>query len=532
MLRDAYADDNCWLLAIYLGDSLGDYLDSGWLQLRRAPQGVFFYFVHLPYRYLQDPFVLWNTLSLAVQLATPLVLYRLVRNLCADAWLAAFAASVLVVVPLDHVVPYVTSLNYRLGLLLGLSSLVLTDSAAREGRVGWRLMLALVFAALAAHVLTEAAIGFEPARALLLANRFRAPGRPHAEMLARTTRWLVPFALLAAALVAYKLVFKPYGIYGGMYSTGLAQLFDPVAVRETTKLFALGLWRLLRRNTSYAEPETLILGLIGAIMMLGVLLRFRPSRGEAQVAGSPHAFLVALGVVLVVPVLFIFQYAGRPAILGPESNHATLMQPGYALVVGSAVHWLARRAHARGRLSFMAAALGLALLTGSGVYFNNLNLDLFKVASARQDEFWRAFKKRFPMPPPSTAFMIDAVPPRVGPRLDTFFQFEDLHPYHALELSLNRLYRPGLRGERRYRVYPIEDLTAELRSKGPAMFQDKLVRTTHFGQDTLDFAQMTYVYWRGGEVLLNGEIAKRDPAVVYREVANKPLPPGAKPLAP
>jgi hypothetical protein len=43
---------------------------------------------------------------------------------------------------------------------------------------------------------------------------------------------------------------------------------------------------------------------------------------------------------------------------------------------------------------------------------------------------------------------------------------------------------------------------------------------------------MTYVYWRGGEVLLNGEFAKRDPAVVYREVANKPLPPGAKPLAP
>jgi hypothetical protein len=527
MLRDAYADDNVWLLAMYVSDSLGEFLATGFVELRRVPQGLFVYLHLLPYRYLEDPFVVWHTMALAVQVATPLVLYRLVRGLGGDSWLAVFVASAMIIVPLDHVLPYVCTLNYKLAGLLALGSLYLTDAAAREGRWGWRLPLAALLAGIAAHLLAEVAIGLEPARLLLLLNRFRRPQRPLGETLVPVLKWLAPFALLAAALVAYKLALKPYGVYAGMYATGLSHFLDLDAILQVIRLFALGLWRVLRRAASYTQPETAVIAIIVAAVALYLLFRLRADRLRG--VRSPHGFLALLGIAIIAPQLFIFFYAGRVPKLGTDSTHAALMQPGYAMLLGALAHWTAVRVLSR-RASFVAAAAALAALAGTGVYFSNLNLDLFKAASLRQEDFWHAFKRRFPALPENADFVIDAVPPPYGQRVETFFYFEDLRTYYELELALNRLYAPQApTGERRHRAYPAADLSARVRAEGPALLSGKLVRRTHFGSDTLDASQMTYVYWRGGELLVNREIVEADSSVLYRTAASKAPPAWAAP---
>ena len=530
MLRDVYADDNCWLLAMYISDNLHDFLATGFIELRRVPQGLFVYLHLLPYRLLEDPYVIWHTLSLGVQIITPLVLYRFVRNLCGDVWLAVFVATVFIVVPLQHVLPYVNTLNYRLGALLAIGSLYLTDTAARDGRWGWRIPLALISAGFAEHMLTEAAIGLEPARVLVIWNRFYRAGRPLREPIVRAIKWLMPFALVGAALVAYKLIFRPYGIYAGMYSTAFSHFFDRESISELIRLFAFGLWRLLKNVRSYAHTVTTALGVLAGGVALYFLLKLRSSGDDRQPSSMrPHVVAVVFGIAMLVPVLFIFFYAGRHPKLGTDSAHATLMQPGYALILGATAHWVALRARALGQPGFVVVAVGLAALTGMGVYFSNLNLDLFRFASFRQEQFLSAFMKRFPVPPERADFVIDASPPRYSPNLETFFQFEDIHASYELELGLNRLYAPGaLTGTRRYRVYPLEELMHDYRSKGAKMFGNKLVRWTHYGNDTLDFAEMTYVYWRGGEVLVNQEILKASPGAIYRELANKPPPAWAR----
>jgi len=532
MLRDAYADDNCWLLAMFIGDSLADFLATGWTELRRVPQGVFYYFYMMPYLYLENPYAIWHTVSIAVFIGTVLVLYRFVRGRCNDPWLAVFVAATLIVVPLDHVVPYVASLNYRLGTFLGLASLYLTDTAARDGRWGWKMPAAILCAAVAQHVLTESALGLEPARALLLLTHFHRQARPMRETIVPLVKWLTPFALVGVALVAYKLLFKPYGIYAGMYSTGFSHFFDRDAVNEAYRLFALGLWRLLRRQSDYAQTASIVLGVVAFVVVLLFLVRFRtPPSGKPTIMRSPHLFLVVFGAAIIVPTMFIFFFGGRPPRLGTDSNHSTIMQPGYALMVGATLHWLATRLYSRRRAYYLPLAGLLAALAGTGTYFTNLNHDMFKVASTRQQEFWSEFKQRFPTPPKETTFIVDAVPPRYSPRLESFFQFEDIHASYELELVFNRLYEPGrLRGTRRYHAYGIEQIQAEYREKGPRMFRETIGRTGHYGIDTLDFSKAVYVYWRGGKVLVNEEILKENPKAIYSEMANKRVPEWAAPL--
>jgi hypothetical protein len=524
MLRDAYADDNCWLLAMYISDSLGAFLDSGFLELRRAPQGVFVFVHLLPYRLLENPYVVWHTLILAVQVASPIVLYRFVRHVSGDAWLAVFVAIVFVVAPLEHVVPYINTLNYRLAALLGIASLYLTDVAAREGRWGWRLPLAMVLGAFAEHMLIEAAIGFEPARALIVWNRLSRRGRSVRETLAPAIKWLAPFAAIGLALVAYKLLFKPYGIYEGMYSTRLSHFADREAISEMNRLLAFGLWRVLKNLGSYAQTTSIVLGMLAAGLAFLFILTLRPGPNVRRVRSS-FALPLLLAATIIAPVLFIFFYAGRMPKLGTDSIHGVLIQPGYALLLGAIAYWFALGFYSLGRYGFLIPAFGLSLITGLGIYFSNLNLDLYNVATTRQQDFWSAFKKRFPTLPEHADFVIDVVPTRYSPRLESYFYFEDLYAYYDFEHILNRVYGSGrLTGSRRYRVYPMQDLKASYARKGPALFANKLVRWTHYGNDTLEFGSMTYVYYRGGEIFINREILKENPTVLYRDVANKPLP--------
>jgi hypothetical protein len=471
MLRDVYADDNCWLFSIYLTNNLPEFLATGFTEMRREPLGVFLYFFFLPFRLLDNPYPVWHTASLAIQIATPLILYRLLRDLCSDAWLAAFVASVLILVPLDHVVPYLSSINYRFGLLFGLSSLLLTDLAARNSRWTWRLPLALLCTALASYVFMEATIAFEAARLLILWHRLRRKEQPVTELLRTSISWWGPFLLLCVPLIAYKLLFKPYGIYTGIYAAGFSYFFDRAVLEEAYKPFAGWLWLIiLRMLRSHAHWTTVLLGVLAGILVLASTLHMNREVRTAATATSAKfslSMLLLFGFFILLPVLFIFFFAGRPPKLGTESTHATLMQPGYAALVGGIAYAAYRLALAFGRIgSFLASAV-LATFAGVGVYFTNLNLDLFREASNQQQQFWRAFKQRFPILPPRADFVIDAIPVPYNRWIGSYYELEDLQSSYELEFSLNVLYpSPDGAHVRRYRVYPFAELSADVRSNG------------------------------------------------------------------
>jgi hypothetical protein len=531
MLRDVYADDNCWLFAVYLTNNLSEFLATGFTEMRREPLGVFLYVFFLPFRLLDNPYPVWHTVSLAIQVATPLILYRLLRDLCSDAWLAAFVASVLILVPLDHVVPYLSSINYRLGLLFGLSSLLLTDLAVRNSRWTWRLPLALLCTAFACYVFMEATIAFEAVRLLILWHRLRRKEQSVAELLRMATAWWGPFLLLCVPLVAYKLLFKPYGVYTGIYATGFSHFFDRGVLEEAYKPFVGWLWVIiLRMLRSNAHWTTVLLGVFAGILVLAATLRVTQEIRTTAPARSTKfslSMLVLFGFFILLPVVFIFFFAGRPPKLGTESTHATLMQPGYAALVGSIAYGAYRLALAFGRIGGFLASAVLATFAGLGVYFTNLNLDLFREASNQQQQFWQAFKQRFPTLPPRADFVIDAIPIPYNPWIGSYYELEDLQSSYELEFALNVLYPPpdGSR-VRRYRVYPFVELRADVRSSGAALFAKgrKINRATHYGPDSLFPDEMTVVHYRDGRVLVNREILQHHPEIVYRPWADKDLP--------
>lgn len=530
MLRDVYADDNCWLLGIYLGYDLPQFLHSGFTEMRREPLGVFLYYFFLPLRHVRDPYTVWHSVVLAVQLATPVVLYALVANACGDRWLAALVAIAAVVVPLDFTIPYLSGFNYRVALFLCLLSLYLGDAAAARPRWGWHWPAAMVTAALAQYVFHEASMGIEPLRLLLLWSRFRRPDQPLAVTLRPVARFWLPFVLLSLPLVAYKLFVKPFGMYAGMYATGLSHFFNRDELRETYLVFALGEWRLLRHLSSYAAPVSIALAVVAALAATA-FIPARHGESRSSTAGARlYGWLGLMALTLLVPELFIFFLGGRPPKRGFDSTHAALMQPAYAMVLGGAAHALLRGATRLSRAWFYVAAALLALGCGVGTFFNNLNLDLYAQASARQEAFWKAFRARFPTLPERADFLIDALPIPYNSQIASFHDWEDLRATYDLEFEMNRLYVGGRTiSARRYRVYLPEEFAHDMREGGPTEMRRGITRDTHFGVETLYPTDMTIIVYRRGELFVNREIVEREPQTPYRWLADRPPPPWARP---
>jgi hypothetical protein len=531
-LRDSYGDDNCWLLSIYIGDSLQDFLDSGFGEMRREGLGMLLYAFFLPFRHFENPYPLWYSVILAVQVAIPLVWYALVRNLSGDRWLAAFAATALIVFPLDHTLPYLTAFVYRAGLLLGLSSLYLTEVAARRGSPGWQLPAAWLLAVFTGGFVTEAIVAFEPARLLLLWHRLHGNKPALRAALRDVTRWWAPFAIAAALFAVHKMILKPYGMYSGMYAIGWAHFLDTEALYETLTLFALGGWRSLRTLGAYSQPLTPILGCIAAVIALVWLGRMKgggPRRAPSETGATPVLIVGLLGFGLLLPELLLFYLAGRLPKLGFDSTHAALMQPGFAALAGLVAYLAARCALSWGRATFWSVNVMLAASVGLGIYFNNLNLDMFAAATSQENRFWQAFQRRFPALPPRAEFLIDAAPTPYTANTHSYYAWEDLNNAFDLELRLNRLYPPAAheRPARRYRVYDVEEMRKDLSHKGEPLFAGgKVYRLTHFGGgEFLDPSAMTVIRYRNGELLVNREIVQADASVPYRPWAEKPLPP-------
>ena len=71
------------------------------------------------------------------------------------------------------------------------------------------------------YFLMEATVFFEPARLFVIGYIFYKKDFPGKDVVKKTLTYWSPFLFICIPLIAYKLMFKPYGIYSGKYETDI-----------------------------------------------------------------------------------------------------------------------------------------------------------------------------------------------------------------------------------------------------------------------------------------------------------------------
>jgi hypothetical protein len=296
-----------------------------------------------------------------------------------------------------------------------------------------------------------------------------------------------------------------------------------------------GLWITLLKLSAFSSIKSVALGIVVALPTFFLLRRREiPTPGSLDKMEGPTllrnikslSFVLFFAAIIILLQHVMFLIVGRPLALGSDSSHSALMQIGYAIIGGILILHLFSRLAASPAGRGIATAV-LAAFIGLGVYFNNLNLDLYAQGSARQALFWKTFTSRFPNLPPNATFFIDATDP-------FFFFTSDIDNTYDLELYVNLLYAPNTDTTtfRRYRVVSVEDEFRDLYRERPSDIAElkSVSRMSHFGRDVLDPRDFTVIRYRDGELLVNDEILAKYPDVPYAAWARKPFPP--LPVAP
>ncbi len=530
-MKDIFWDDNCWLEAIYASNNLSQFLQAGFVEMRRLPLGTFFYYFFDLHKLTDHAVQLWEIFNLTVQVITPLLIYRLTTNLASgNRTIGAAAAVFFIIAPLDHTLPYLSAINYRLGLLLSVLSLLLSERAVAAEKTHWGLLAAsLMLSLLTQYTLTESAVALEPARTLVFWHYLRQRGLSSRASILGAARYSAVFIAGMVPLVLYKILYPPFGMYQGIYKTDFAGLLNWKMHAWLVIIALRGLWITLLKLSGFSSVWSVALG-IGVALLAFFLLRHRdieapgsPDKTEKPVlllSLKPYFFVLFFAATIMLLQHAMFAIVGRPLALGGDSSHAALMQIGYAIIGGILILYLFSRVAASAARRRIAVA-ALAAFIGLGVYFNNLNLDLYAQGSARQLLFWKAFTARFPSLPAKATFFIDASDP-------LFFYTSDIDNTYDLELYLNLLYAPTTDPARfrRYRVVSVEDEFRDLYRERPADIAalKPVIRMSHFGRDVLDPRTFIVVRYRHGELLVNDEILKKYPDVPYAAWARKPFP--------
>lgn len=533
LIRDVMWDDNCWLLSRYATDSLDAFLKTGFYEMRREALGVYTYLLHGLHRDTDYFFPAVYGITALTQIGSPVLLYYLVRSLAPERpLLAALTGLAFVGLHLDHNLAYISAINYRLGLMFMLASLLLTARAvsASSGRAAWQLS-AILCAALVYYVLFEGAIALEAARLIIIVIVLGRTGLRGNALVKKTLTWWMPFLALCLPLIAYKFLYKPYGTYQGSYPIDPWRLLNFGENLTELRLVLASDWLRFWKFWRYADTASSLAGLLAAALIFVVLRRAMPESGEYRPAAPatdtrpaiidwPVFFRILLvGVGILLPPILLFQATGLSiTFLGAQDNtHAIMLLPGYALIMGNL---LAAFLSTRTKLltTKNLPALFIACILGLGVYYNNLAIDIFRDSWRTQSQFWRAFLQKFPALPESADFMIDARLPTYYPDLRINFDFE-----YTLNLLYARSTDPGQ--FRRYRVFTNEEFyRGYLVSKRNRVDLDPVRRGTHFGYEMLDPRKLIVVYYDPDGLRVNREILAYNPKIEYRLWADKDSP--------
>lgn len=547
-LNDVVWDDNCWLLSEFSSNNLEQFLNTGFYEMRRVPLGVFLYHFFSLHKISNHAFVIWHSINLTIQILTPIFLYFFLKNLFRGKQLLSFfVAASFVVFPLDNTLPYLSAINYRIAILLSIISFYLTERALGRSSNHWPFfMLSLLISGLSYYVFMEATIVFEPARLFVIGYIFHKKGLDGKSLIKKSLKYSLPFFILCIPLVLYKLTYKSYGIYGGKYKT---DIFFFLNWKEHAKLvgtFLFFQWAVLSWYIKGVKIWSVLLGFLAAIVSFFAAKRL-PDRIRTELRNSnallQHSFksefkhiwhsirtVFLVGITFLAPAVLFIEFARLEIGPGMNSSHFAILQFGYAIVIGCllyAFYTAFLNSYARVRL----LSFSLALIVGLGVFFNNLNLDLYSNASQRQSRFWKSFIVRFPSLPENATFMMDV-------RDFYYFDSADLDNSYDLELAINLLYADSTDPEkfRKYKVFAFEEFKPEMAEKFRCerLTDEKMERMTHFGKEELEPCKFIVVHYRNGELLVNKEIKKKYPDVPYRMWLDKDFPqlpePGSYPL--
>lgn len=507
-LLNVYVDDNCWLLSMYNTPGLSGFLDTGFRELRCVPQGVFLYGLFVTHTFLSDAVFWWQALNLVMQGLTGAGIYLLVRALPGNFRFAAFASAVFfLIAPVDTTLPVFSNLTRRAGLLTSIFSLILTVKAVETGRKARYLLPALLVSALTNYLLIEGAMSLEPGRFLLMAALFRQKGESLKGAALKALKWSLAFGLSLVPLAVFKMLYKPFGLYGGYYETGVKFIFRYSMWKQAFKHFCFDNWKVFRALIEGFPFWAALLGLAGGL--LAWVSPWGAGTDKAEVSGGrlDNRFAAALGLALLVFPLMFYMYAGKVPTYGIDSRHGVLMQLGNAVMLGGLLAWLAVKTGWKAWLRAWTAALFAV-----GVFFSNVNLDQYFKTWEHQKTFWRAFAERFPELPPKADFLMGVD------------NHELLYRYYGdydFEYPLNMLYsREGRRGDMRpYRVVPAAELAVTERGA--------FKRLGHFGEEVFDTATLIPVGFKDGRFYSGKETAVL--GGVFKALAGNPLPgPGGK----
>lgn len=506
-LHDINYDDNCWLLSIYGTTDLSSFLDTGFRELRRVPQGISLYTLLLPHTLVENSFHLWQSLTILTGFLSSLGIYLLLRSLPGIPSTAPFWAAVFfLIAPIETTQGIVHTSMYRVGTMLSIFSLYLT-SRYMQTLKRWYFAGALVLYAFVSVFLLEGAIALEPGRFAILAYLFAASGCSRRESAKRGALLMLPFVLVTIPIVLYKLLLKPFGIYAGTYQTSLWFIAEPSMWYRFIKHFLFDNWIFLAKYMSGFPAWGLALGILGGIAAWNRASPPPPSGRPLDGPGGSSInlpyFTAVLGLILLLFPALMYMYAGRVPTYGFDSRHGIIMQPGNAVLLAGAFAWLYAR-YGKAIIFRTAAAVFIAM----GVFFCNVNIDQYVKTLSNKQQFWRAFAKKFPTLPAKADFVFDVLNPEL------------LYRYYAdydFELPLNLLYsRTSERGKvRSYRAIPASEFSPST--------ERFFTRLSHYGNDVFDTKNIIPVSFRDGRLYVGKETAGL-PGISYSVLANNPVP--------
>ncbi len=533
-LRDIFWDDNCWILSAYSTGSLKEFLDTGFMQLRRAPFGIFLYYFFMLHKHIDYTYAIWNSISIFIEVASSVFLYMLMKNLFKAKGILAFFVSVaFIVFPIHTAVPYYSNLPYRLGIMFSMLSFYLTQRALARDTKMLLLGVALTLSAISHYVLIEGTVVLEPARLFLIWHILRPKMVDTKASLKQSLMIWLPFFLICLPLSLYKTFYKPFGIYAGTYAQNVRFFLN-----WHTILFLLGMlisyhWISYLKTGivfHYSTSWSVSLGLVAFILCVYLLNRadiFKPLNLTMKAAWRSVRDVFILALFLLLPPILLYLATDRAPGIGFPNRHGIILQFGDAVLIGGLIYLLYSTLYTSAVRSRWLN-LFTALCLGGGVLFNNVNLDLYFKAWESEKGFWNAFTKKFPSIPEKGVFLIDAVD-------DTPLKNSGLRSFHSLEFSLNVLYTCSKDASQflKHKAVAFDEWDLIRKSK---RIQDSSIyeRITNWGKDILDPKEFIIVRYRDEELLVNREILDRYPDIPYKGLLNKDFPrlpvPGEYPL--
>jgi len=528
-VNNVFWDDNCWFLSLFSTGNLEQFINTGFVELRRTIMGTLLYFL-LNLHKISNYFNLaGHLLNMLIQIVSPVVLYLLINNLFPKKMILAFLISgYFIIFPMDTTLPIYSTLGYRMAIMLSLISFYLTERALAKN-IRWDLLVvAFIVSGVSGYIFMEGVIALEFARLFLIWFLLRNQGLQASQLMKKSLSIWVPFVFLFLPLCVYKLLYKPFGQYVGTYTNDFNFFFNWLSHKHVFAHLLFYQWMYFFDHNAYNTTIwSLSLAFLAGLLLIYIFKQIKlfdkrevlpPGKGLNEIIFA-NRFILFFGLLFFIPPLIMYEFTNKIPFIGVDSRHGIVLQVGNAIIFGCLFYMLYQLLLLF-RHGFRLFKIFLVVLFSLGVFFNNFFLDLYLEGSKQRTQFWNAFTERFPNIPNDAVFLIDI-------DCDSYFSRLSLIGYYALELPLNLLYAKSSNPNefRRFKVFAPDELQGETI---PFVFKRHVLQ----GYDIFDSDKAIVVYYNSkeGKIFVNREILEKHPEISYKTLINKDFPELPKPV--